>query len=44
MTMYSIGALELKERRESDFAEFVSIVKGRSIISAADWGNERIEL
>lgn len=44
MTMYSLGALELNERRESDFEEFVSIVKGRSIVSAADWGNERIEL
>lgn len=44
MTMYSIGAAEINERRQSDFAEFVSIVKGRSIISAADWGNERIEL
>lgn len=44
MTMYSIGAAEVNERRQSDFAEFLSIVKGRSIISAADWGNERIEL
>lgn len=44
MTQYSIGALEMNERRASDFEEFVSIVKGRSIVSAADWGNERIEL
>jgi hypothetical protein len=44
MTQFSIGAIEMNERRESNFAEFVSITKGRSIVSAADWGNGRIEL
>lgn len=44
MTQFSIGASEMNERRESNFAEFVSIAKGRSIVSAADWGNGRIEL
>lgn len=44
MTHFSIGASEMNERRESSFAEFVSIAKGRSIVSAADWGNGRIEL
>jgi hypothetical protein len=44
MTRFTIGAAELKDRVESDFAGFVSIAKGRSIISAADWGKGRFEL
>lgn len=44
MTRFTVGASEMNERRESDFSEFVSIAKGRSIVSAADWGDGRIEL
>lgn len=44
MTEYSIGAFELNEALHSDFAEIISIIKGRSIISAADWDGERFEL
>lgn len=44
MTTFSLGALEINERTVSTFAEFVSVVKGRSIVSAADWGNGRFEL
>lgn len=44
MTRFTIGAVELKESTESNFSEFVSIVKGRSIVSAADWGSNRFEL
>lgn len=44
MTRFTIGASEMNELRESNFSEFVSIAKGRSIISAADWGNGRFEL
>lgn len=44
MTRFTIGAIEKKSRTESDFAEFVSIAKGRSIVSAADWGSGRFEL
>jgi hypothetical protein len=44
MTQFSIGAIEINERRESDFAEFVSIIIGRSIVSAADWNNGCVEL
>ena len=44
MTKFSIGALELSEQTASTFDEFVSITKGRSIVSAADWENGRLEL
>ena len=44
MTQFSIGAVETNEKTTSDFSEFVSIAKGRSIVSAADWGNGRFEL
>lgn len=44
MTQFSIGAIELHESRKSNFAEFVSITKGRSIVSAADRGNGQVEL
>ena len=44
MTKFTIGAAEINESRESDFSEFVSIAKGRSIVSAGDWGNGRLEL
>jgi hypothetical protein len=41
---FSIGSLELGQARASNFEEVLSIIKGRSIVSAADWGEERIEL
>ncbi len=44
MTKFSIGAAEMNEHVGSDFPEFVSMTKGRSIVSAADWGNGRFEL
>jgi hypothetical protein len=44
MAKYSIGAAEFQQQRQSSFDEFVALVKGRSIISAADWGEDRIEL
>jgi len=44
MTQFSIGAPELQQRRQSSFEEFIALVKGRSIISAADWGDDRFEL
>lgn len=44
MTNFSLGARELGEYEESTFSDFVSIAKGRSIVSAADWGDGRLEL
>jgi hypothetical protein len=44
MTWFSVGAEERQEQRQSSFEELVSLIKGRSIISAADWGDERFEL
>ena len=44
MTQFSVGAPELDQRRPSDFEEFVAIVKGRSVISAALWDEDRLEL
>ena len=44
MTWFSVGAEERQEQRQSPFEELVSLIKGRSIISAADWGDERFEL
>ncbi len=41
---FTIGAKELGESHEIDFSDFISIVKGRSIVSGADWGADRIEL
>lgn len=44
MTRFSIGAPELEQHRQSSFEESIYLVKGRSIISGANWNNERIEL
>lgn len=44
MTKFTIGASEKNESTASDFSEFVAIAKGRSIVSAADWGAGRFEL
>lgn len=44
MADYNIGAYEFGEIIVSDFPEFIEIVKGRSIVSGADWGNDRFEL
>ncbi len=43
MAEYSLGLVELAPAQESDFGEFINIVSGRSIVSGADWGSERIE-
>lgn len=43
MAEFTLGAQELGETQESDFAEFINIVTGRSVISGADWGKDRIE-
>lgn len=44
MIKYSLGAFEMREATYSDFSEFINIVKGRSIVSGADWGEDRFEL
>jgi hypothetical protein len=44
MTHFTVGALEFDRQRKSDFEEFVEIVKGRSIISAGLWNDDRLEL
>lgn len=44
MTNYTLGAIELGQTIPSDFGELISIIKGRSIISAGDWNNERFEM
>lgn len=44
MAQFSVGAPEFERSRQSSFGEFITIASGRSIISGADWGPERIEL
>src|ERR1700739_2988416 len=44
MTNYTLGAFELGSTLPSDFAELLTIIKGRSVVSAADWGKDRFEL
>jgi hypothetical protein len=44
MASFTVGAVEFDRRRPSDFQEFINIAKGRSIVSAADWGADRLEL
>ena len=44
MTQFTIGPAETNDRVTSNFEEFVAIAKGRSIVSAADWGKGRFEL
>ncbi len=41
---YSIGAYEMGNNTRSNFEEFISVLKGRSIISGADFGDDRFEL
>jgi len=41
---FTVGAAEIAGSRASDFAEFIGVAKGRSIVSAADWGSDRFEL
>ena len=44
MNEFTIGAYEMGEAVASNFSEFINIIKGRSIVSAADWGDNRVEL
>ncbi len=44
MATFTVGPVELGQARASAYSEFISIAKGRSIISAADWGADRFEL
>lgn len=44
MARFTLGANEYGEELRSDFQEFVEVAKGRSIVSAADWGKDRFEL
>ena len=44
MSEFSLGAAETGDSIPSSFAEFISVASGRSIISGADWGDERFEL
>jgi hypothetical protein len=43
MSKFLVGAAELGRLQPVSFAEFVQLVKGRSIVTAADWGEERVE-
>ncbi len=44
MTRFFIGADELGQSEEIDFAEFIHLATGQSIVSGADWGGGRVEL
>ena len=43
MTTFSLGASEIGQEFPSEFGEFISIVSGRSVVSGANWGKDRIE-
>lgn len=43
MSKFFIGAEELGESEQVDFAEFIQLLTGRSIVSGADWGGGRVE-
>jgi hypothetical protein len=43
MTSFSIGMMEIGDEVSIEFADVVQIVQGRAIVSAADWGAERLE-
>jgi hypothetical protein len=43
VTKFSIGAAEFGQGTDSDFGEFISIVSGRSVVSGADRGENRLE-
>ncbi len=43
MAKFTLGAHETGTVRPSDFGEFINMVSGRSVVSGADWGRERIE-
>jgi hypothetical protein len=43
VTTFTLGANEVGPVVPSDFGEFISIVSGRSVVSGADWGNDRLE-
>ena len=45
MNYFTVGDFfEQGQSRQTDFQEFINIAKGRSIISAADWGKNRFEI
>ena len=44
MAKLSVGMFELGHQVEVDFSEFISLIKGMSIKSAADWGEGRFEI
>jgi hypothetical protein len=41
---FTIGPSIDNDERSIEFTQFLSIIRGRSIVSAADWGSERFEL
>jgi hypothetical protein len=43
MSKFFIGAPELGRPKQVTFADFIQLVTGRSIVSAADWGGGRVE-
>jgi hypothetical protein len=44
MAEYIFGTPEISYTRTASFEEFMGVVKGSSIVSMADWSNDRIEL
>jgi hypothetical protein len=43
MAEFTLGAYEIGPVISTDFSEYINIVTGRSIISGADWGKDRVE-
>jgi hypothetical protein len=43
MAKFTLGAMEFGDERDSGFGEFINIITGRSVITGADWGHDRIE-
>src|ERR1700691_3102952 len=44
MARFTCGAHETGDVRPVEFTQVVEVVKGRSVVSLADWGENRFEL
>ncbi|MDP2807665.1 MAG: hypothetical protein Q8O74_05960, partial [bacterium] len=44
MAIFTVGTFELGPETQIEFQDFISIVLGLSIKSAADWDKDRVEL